>query len=107
MKILLGALVLFASVCHAQMPNSPSAVKAFALNVGLDSRYSFTNSVTEVSPRVGVDYRLSTLFRVGVSYSHPLQVLAPPSVAIKNGPAQTNSLTLSLNYKLMQWGKAR
>ena len=109
MKILLAACVLaLATACHAQMPNSPGAVKAFALNAGLDSRYSFTNSSRELAPRVGIDYRLNNVVRVGISYTHPIQLVLPADVPGKPpAPRQSNSVAVSLNFKVFQRGKVR
>ena len=99
MTHMLAKLFLFlicVTACHAQtaLPEAPSSVRAWAVNIGTNSKYSVTKGTWDTVPKIVLDYRFTSRFRTGLEYSHSVET-------------RDNSLAIVVNYKLAEWGRKR
>lgn len=102
MKILCALCLLCSSMAaHSQepkilLPESPVAavgIKPYSLSITTNEKYSFLKDSYTNSIGVNVEKRfLHTAFRFGVGYNYVIQT-------------KDNSLVVSANYKLLNWGK--
>ena len=86
----------------AEFPEAPKPAKQYALNVGTTERYSFTKSDFEVSPFLGLDYRIRRDIRVAVTYNQSFV-----QTDFFGWPRLNSSVSVGVNYKIKEWGKAK
>ena len=92
----------------AQLPEAPKPIQTFSMSVGGLERYSLTRSIHEFSPQISVDYRMTQALRLSVAFAHTFTLNPADTPPGKVPPAtQGNNVVISLNYKMLQWGKQR
>jgi hypothetical protein len=87
---------------QAQLPEAPTAseiapLKRFSLTVGLESSYSLTTTLNNVTPRLGLSLRLGQHETLGLSYSH--------ATGMNQQHQQNNTVVASLNIRVWSWGR--
>lgn len=98
MRLALLLLLVSASTMTAQksLPDAPKpAFRPFAVNVAVNQKYSFTRSTNTTTVQTTFDYRfLHNRLRAGLTAGYGIQT-------------NEKSISVSLNTKLFEWGRAR
>jgi hypothetical protein len=99
--VLLTALSIVARA-PAQLPEAPTPaeiapLRRFSMTVGIETSYSLTTSLNNLTSRTGVTMRIGQHGTLGLSYSH--------ATAMNDHHIQNSSVVASFNIRAFSWGR--